>query len=122
MPVIIIDLLVQWSDLEPQRCAITRAGIGSTVFDLRFTSVEVEHSLDLNPVIAAIVQSAVQRAITARQLRFSLVNANEYHVSLMEFEGSAIAWRCKTEHAEPAIALLEAYLRWLEREGSPCQS
>ncbi len=88
-----LELLKRWAQLEPMQCKVKR---------------------DREEKITSIVLGAVISAITAHPtLRYSLQNATDgTYASLRYIEDQSIAIECRNN--EPAIALLTAYLKWLE--------
>jgi hypothetical protein len=122
----VIDLLRKWAELEPDRCKIVRSREALTVFELEITDIQVDHDFapSETPKIAAIssrypqgvVLGAVISAIDDHPtLRFSLANASDgFHASIRSAEENVpLAIDYRDDNA--AIALLTAYLQWLEQ-------
>lgn len=112
----LLELLQRWSELEPDRCSrrVLVGGLHVLVGAGHWAEI-LQSETDWKDYAAT--QVAVQKAIIAHGLRFSLMNASDgIHAALVQFESSTIQWRAQTKHDETAIALLTVYLQWLERQ------
>lgn len=105
------ELLQQWAALEPERC--------TKISDVHFLIREPEADdrrfwrIRTNATSEGLakLQASVQGAIDTRGLRYRLENdANTHHAMVMEQETGRYA---QSDHPEPAVALLRAYVNWL---------
>lgn len=103
--------LNRWSELEPEWCKVLRSREGLTVFDVQIATIEVFHGA--NPgeeeKLASIVQGAVQCAMENHNIGCIL------HRSGISDDWEAKVGAFLKYHEEPAIALLTAYVTWLEK-------
>ena len=116
----LLELLQKWSELEPDRCTVGVIDDCVQVF-LGKNGWRIFH---LNEVLSeAVVQVAVQEAILSHGLPFRLENYGSGYVALL-LHPDTFDVQYQANYAKAAIALLEAYLQWLEHERGvdPCQS
>ena len=120
-----IELLKRWAELEPERC---EQGNGSNFSflgpdDDYLSSADMTDPglLDFN---FGIIQRQVQKAIVARKLLYRLESTREghHHATLLDLDTGCHAIG---DDAEAALALLQAYVQWLEKSaakkvGEPC--
>jgi hypothetical protein len=100
----LIELLKRWADLEPDKCkrGAVYWYVGSSALEGNWTETDFDK-----------IQGAVQRAIVAHDLRFCLENAAN-GIYFAGVRGISPHSTCYVQDQEPAIALLRAYLGWLE--------
>lgn len=113
---LLADLLKHWAKLEPDRCKMLGEDFrlfynGVKYGAIVFTELEIPSSYSCSSL--ASIQSCVQEAIVARNGRYHLENDEAgHHASLMSADGSNY---CRSQDKEPAIAILKAYIAWLEK-------
>jgi hypothetical protein len=111
------ELLKQWAELESDRCRFQGDECQVLWRDEQTELWTAIHHLTLSADrfhALGLVQDAVQKTIVAQNLRYHLENDKDRHyASLMAADGSGY---CRAEDEEPAIALLQAYVQWLEKE------
>lgn len=108
------DFLKRWAELEPERCR-TRLAIGHTV---RIAELEIfiyphEKGPRVKTLNRSHILTAVLEAITTHNLRLKLENDSQgqWHSLLMFTELQAAFLG---SNPDPGLAILEAYLDWLE--------
>ncbi|HEY9697065.1 MAG TPA: hypothetical protein V6D10_07365 [Trichocoleus sp.] len=111
-----IELLNQWSQLEPERCKQR-----NTTFDF-FDGTDDSPAADMaDPELLdfnfGIVQRQVQKAIVTRKLFYRLESTREGHhyATLRDLDSGCHA---SGNAAEPALALLQTYVQWLEKSAA----
>lgn len=118
----LLDLLKRWSALEPDRCKLDEHADDQNCYALNIKNSRdgeknlafVYLELDIDNRDWAIIQQAVQRAIVSRSLLFRLENdTNGRYYALIVHPTTQS--HSPGKDAEPAIALLRAYLTWLEK-------
>lgn len=109
----LLELLQRWAALEPDRCADV-ANDRAHVFLGEQRGWQILHLSDV--LLESIIQGAVQRAIVHHNLRVLMMNASGpcWHIELVQFDKSEILWQTQTKAESEAIALLDAYVQWLE--------
>lgn len=119
----LIELLKRWAELEPERCNLIEDGDDKGCYALNLKNSRDDEKnlafiyldLDIDNRDWAIIQQSVQRAIVSRDLRFSLENAPE-GVYFGAVRDKSQHSACLAQEKEPAVALLRAYLVWLEKQ------
>lgn len=102
------DLLQKWSDLEPSRCNRNSVAYWIKVKPSGY-SLPLQNMTSID---WAMLQSAVFEAIVDRNLRSRLENNGAGWFAVVRAVDQA---HLTIQHdVEPAIALLKAYVRWLE--------
>lgn len=106
----LMQLLQQWAKLEPDTCSNDcRNTYQINVLGFTYRLDAETASL---PAQLMRLQTAIQDSIVVRGLRMELSNSEHgWHTRIITpTETKAIA----AQHQEAAIALLDAYLKWLE--------
>ncbi|WP_088893156.1 hypothetical protein [Leptolyngbya ohadii] len=107
----LLPLLKQWAALEPERCKPYEGQITHLRTIERWLPINnLEPSWDET----AKIQRLVQEAIISRKLRSRMESTPEghHHATLLDLHGGCHAIGDDTE---PAIALLQAYVSYLEQ-------
>jgi hypothetical protein len=105
-----IELLKQWSELEPEKCSPAEAG---SVFRLSY-NLQNGHYIDSNNLsneILAIIQRCVQNAIIARNWPFDLAFGSSGYKAWIQAKFGNPAYAVSTDIVE---CLLAAYITALK--------
>lgn len=121
------ELLKRWTELEPKRCQ-QAIGLDSHPIDGSFLVYDssgegywVEPGTGEEAVLLidlAMLQALLQQAIAHHKLLFRLENTVQgtHYATVLHLETGRMG---QGNDAEAAIALLKAYVAWLERNTEP---